>query len=67
MDFKKFNKATKKDPYPLQFSNEVLNIVAMYEAYSFLDGYLGYHHISITPKDKSRMAFVTNWKLLFGW
>jgi hypothetical protein len=60
VDFKKFNKATKKDPYPLSFSDEVLNIVARYEAYLFLDGYSGYHHISITLKDKSKITFVTN-------
>jgi hypothetical protein len=39
VDFKKFNKAPKEDPYPLPFSNELLNTVARYEAYSFLDGY----------------------------
>ncbi len=33
VDFKKLNKATKKNPYPLPFSDEVLNIVARYEAY----------------------------------
>jgi hypothetical protein len=39
IDFKKLNVVTKKDPYPLPFINEVLNIVARYEAYSFFDGY----------------------------
>jgi hypothetical protein len=37
IDLRKLNAATKKDPYPLLFINEVLNIVTMYEAYSFLD------------------------------
>jgi hypothetical protein len=37
VDFRKFNKATKKNPYPLPFSNEVLNTIVRYEAYSFLD------------------------------
>jgi len=37
--FKKLNAATKKDPYPLPFINEVLNTLAKYETYSFLDGY----------------------------
>ncbi len=36
IDFRKPNAATKKNPYPLLFTNEVLNIVARYEAYSFL-------------------------------
>ncbi len=39
VDFKKLNKATKKNPYPLPFSDEVLNIITRYETYSFLDGY----------------------------
>ncbi len=30
VDFSKFNKATKKDPYLLPFSNEVLKIVTRY-------------------------------------
>ncbi len=33
IDFRKLNVATKKDPYPLPFTNEVLNIVTKYEAY----------------------------------
>ncbi len=43
VDFRKFNKATKKNPYPLPFFDELLNIVAWYEDYSFLDGYFEYH------------------------
>jgi hypothetical protein len=41
--FIKLNATIKNDPYPLPFTHEMLNIVARYEAYSFLDGYLGYH------------------------
>jgi hypothetical protein len=61
VDFRKFNKVTKKIPYPLPFFDEVLNIVIGYETYSFLDGYLGYHHISIAPKDKYKTTFITKW------
>jgi hypothetical protein len=39
VDFKKLSVATKKDPYPLLFIVEMLNKVAWYEAYSFLNGY----------------------------
>jgi len=35
IDFRKLNAATKKDPYPLPFTNEVLSIVVGYEAYFF--------------------------------
>ncbi len=71
IDFKKLIIATKKDPYPLPFTNEILNTIARYEAYS-LNGYLGYHQISITLKDGYKIAFVTDlgafaWKVMsFG-
>jgi len=35
IDFKKLNVTTKKDPYPLFFTYEMLNMVVGYEAYSF--------------------------------
>ncbi len=58
IDIIKLNAATKKDPYPLPFTNEVLNTIARYEAYSFLDGYLGYHQIPIALEDIYKIAFV---------
>jgi hypothetical protein len=58
VDFKKLNAATKKDPYPLPFTYEVLNAIARYEAYSFLDGYSRYHQISIAQEDKYKITFV---------
>jgi hypothetical protein len=39
IDFIKQNATTKKDSYPLPFTDEMLNIVARYETYSFLDEY----------------------------
>jgi len=39
IDFRKLNVATKKDPYPLPLTDEMLNIVVRYEAHIFLDGY----------------------------
>jgi hypothetical protein len=61
VNFKKLNVATKKDPYPLPFTNEVLNTFVGHDVYSFLDGYFRYHHISITPNDRYKITFVTNW------
>jgi putative transposase len=52
VDFRKLNKATKKDPYPLPFCNEVLNTIVGYETYSFLNGYSRYHQISLALKDR---------------
>jgi hypothetical protein len=61
INFGKLNVATKQDPYPLPFTNEVLNIVVGHEAYSFLDEYSGYHQIYIIPKDRYKITFITNW------
>jgi hypothetical protein len=55
------NKVTKKNSYLLPFSNEVLNIVIRYKAYSFLDGYSRYHQIFVAPKDRYKTSFLTNW------
>jgi hypothetical protein len=51
VDFRKLNAITKKDPYPLPFTNEVINAIAGHEVYTFLDGFFEYHQVSIAPKD----------------
>jgi len=60
IDFKKLNEATKKDPYPLPFRDEVMNTIVRYETYFFLDGYSRYHQISIVPKDRYKTTFIIN-------
>jgi len=59
--FQKIKCSHKKDPYPLPFIGEMLNIVVRNETHFFLDGYSGYHQISIAPKDKYKIAFVIDW------
>jgi hypothetical protein len=66
MNFLQLNVATKKDPYPLPFTEEVLDKVAGHEVYSFLDAFFTYHQIMITPKDKYKIAFITDWET-FVW
>jgi hypothetical protein len=45
----------------LLFSDEVLNIVTRYEAYSILNGYYGYDQIFIAHEDRYKITFVTYW------
>jgi hypothetical protein len=33
----------------------------VYEAYSFLNGYLGYHQISIAFEDRYKTIFIIDW------
>jgi hypothetical protein len=61
VDFRKLNKTTKKDLYPLPFFAEVLNTIVGHEAYSFLNGYSRYHYISIALEDRYRTTFVIDW------
>jgi hypothetical protein len=51
VDFKKLHATIKKEPFPLPFIDEVINIVARHEVYTFLDGFYGYRQISIASKD----------------
>ena len=61
MNLKKLNAATIQDNYPLPIIDHVLERVAGTEAYSFLDGFLGYNQVSIDPKDQHKIAFATGW------
>jgi hypothetical protein len=42
-DYRKLNKATKKDHFPLPFIDEMLERLANHSFFCFLDGYSGYH------------------------
>ena len=42
IDYRKFNKATKKDHFPLPFMDQMLERLAGRSHYCFLDGYTGY-------------------------
>ena len=43
VDIRKLNDAFLHDPFPTHFKDEVLDNVGGQEAYSFTDGFSGYH------------------------
>ena len=49
------------DPFLTPFTDEVLECLGGQEAYSFTDGFSGYHQIKITPKDRSKTTFAIEW------
>ena len=57
IDYRKLNKATKKDHFPLPFIDEMLERLAKHSYFCFLDGYSGYHKIPIHPDDQSKTTF----------
>ena len=61
VDFKPLNAATKKDPYPLPFIDQILDSVAGYERYSVCDGFSGYFQLKIAQEDQKKTTFVTPW------
>jgi len=57
IEYRKLNKATKKDQFPLRFSNEMLERLAKHSYFCFLDDYSGYHQIPIHREDQSKTMF----------
>lgn len=57
MDYRKLNKATRKDHFPIPFINLMLDRLAGHEYYCLLDGYSGYNQIVIAPKDQEKTTF----------
>ena len=51
MDLRKLNDAFLTDPFPTPFTNEVLDNICGHEAYSFNDGFSGYHQIKFVKED----------------
>jgi len=59
VDLRKLNDACLTDPFPTPFTDEVLDSVGGHEAYSFTDGFSGYHQIKISKEDRHKTTFVT--------
>ena len=57
IDYRKLNKATRKYHFPLPLLDHMLDRLARHEYYYFLDGYLGYNQITISPKDQEKTTF----------
>ncbi|KAL4272348.1 hypothetical protein GQ457_13G013560 [Hibiscus cannabinus] len=57
MDYRKLNKATKKDHFPLPFIDQMLDRLAGKEFFCFLDGYSGYNQIAIAPEVQEKTTF----------
>ncbi|MCO5551659.1 hypothetical protein L7F22_005163 [Adiantum nelumboides] len=61
VNLKKINAATIRDNYPLPIIDHVIERVVGREAYSFLDGFLGYNQLAIKLEDQHKMVFATEW------
>jgi hypothetical protein len=57
IDFRKFNKETWKDHYPLPFINQMLERLATHTHFCYPDGYFGFSQIAVHPDDQEKMTF----------
>nr|KYP65437.1 Transposon Ty3-I Gag-Pol polyprotein [Cajanus cajan] len=57
IDYRKLNKATRKDHFPLPFMDQMLERLAGQAYYCFFDGYSGYNQIVVDPEDQEKMTF----------
>lgn len=59
IDFRKLNKVTKKDVYPLPRIDDLLDCLNGSEYFSSLDLRSGYWQIPVSPSDREKTAFIT--------
>ena len=58
---RKLNDAFVHDPFPTPFYDEILDNVGGQDAYSFTEGFPGYHRIRIAPEDCKNTTFAIEW------
>jgi hypothetical protein len=62
VDFTDLNKACKKDDFPLERLDKIVDDAANSEMLSLLDMFSGYHQIRVCKEDEEKTSFIT----LFG-
>jgi len=61
VDFRNFNKCSKKDNYPLPKMEHLMQKVSGARVMSFLDGFLAYNQIVVHLEDQEKITFTTPW------
>ena len=57
IDYRKLNRATRKDYFPLPFIDQVLERLANFSYFCYLDGLSGFYQIPIHPNDQPKTTF----------
>jgi hypothetical protein len=57
IDYRNVNKVTKKDHYPLQFIDQMLERLSKKTHFCFLDGYSGFSQITVKKEDQEKTTF----------
>jgi hypothetical protein len=59
VDFTNLNKACKKDDFPLERVDKIIDNAANSEMLSLLDMFSGYHQIRVRKEDEEKTSFIT--------
>jgi phage FluMu protein gp41 len=65
VDFTDLDKACKKDDFPLERVDKIVDDAANSEMLSLLDMFSGYHQIRVRREDEEKMSFTTPFKMFF--
>ena len=57
IDYRKLNKVTRKDHFPLPFIDQVLERLVKFSYFCYLDGISGFYQIPIHPDDQAKTTF----------
>jgi Reverse transcriptase (RNA-dependent DNA polymerase) len=57
IDYRRLNKATRKNHFPLPFIDQLLERLAKHSYFCYLDGYFGFFQIPIHPQDQEKITF----------
>ena len=61
IDFRKLNKATRKDHYPLPFIDQMLERLSKHTHFCFVDGYSGFPKYLCDKKIKKNYFYLPFW------
>lgn len=72
IDYRKLNKETRKDHFPLSFIDQMLERLAKHSYFCYLDGYSRCYQILIYPNYQEKITFICSYdtfacrRILFG-
>ena len=67
VNYMDLNKASPNDDFPLPHIDMLVDSTARHSMLSFMDGFSGYNHILMAPKDMEKTSFITKWATYCYW
>ncbi|KAL4011296.1 hypothetical protein IC575_028350 [Cucumis melo] len=62
VDYRDLNRASPKDNFPLPHIDVLVDNIAEFSTFSFMDGFSGYNQIIMAPEDQEKTTFITLWE-----